>query len=44
MHVFLRRSHKNTNNVFRLLNPVYDVDTDTYIVKVSVFSKQDKYE
>jgi len=30
------------NNVFRLVNPVYDVDT--CIVKETVFTKQAKYE
>ena len=30
------------NNVFRLVNPVYDMDT--YIFKVNVFTKQAKYE
>jgi len=30
------------NNVFRLVHPVYDMDT--YIFKVNVFTKQAKYE
>jgi len=30
------------NNVFRLVNPVYDMDT--YIFKANVFTKQAKYE
>jgi len=30
------------NNVFRLVNPVYAMDT--YIFKVNVFTKQAKYE
>jgi len=32
----------NTNTVFRLINPVYD--TDTYLFKVNVFTKQAKSE
>jgi len=31
------RSHTNTNNVFRLVNPVYAMDM--YIFKVTVFKK-----
>jgi len=27
IHVFLGRSHKNTNNVFRLVSPVYNMNT-----------------
>ena len=42
IHVFLGHSHKNTNTVFRLLNPVYDMTL--YIFKVTVFTKQAKYE
>jgi len=30
------------NNVFRLVNPVYDIDT--YIFKVNIFTNQAKYE
>jgi len=30
------------SNVFRLVNPAYDMDT--YIFKVNVFTKQAKYE
>jgi len=30
------------NTVFRLVNPVYDMDT--YIVKLNVFTKQAEYE
>jgi len=30
------------NNVFRLVNTVYDMDT--YIFKVNVFTKQAKYD
>jgi len=30
------------NNVFRLMNPVYDMDT--HIFKVNVFTKQANYE
>jgi len=30
------------NNIFRLVNPVYDMDM--YIFKASVFTKQAKYE
>jgi len=41
-HVFLGRSHKKTNTVFRLVNPVYDMDM--YMFKVTVFTKQAKYE
>ena len=40
--MFLGRSRKNTNHVFRLVNPVYDMDV--YIFKVTVFIKQAKYE
>ena len=38
----LWRNHTNMNHVFRLVKPVYD--TDTYIFKVHVFTKQTKYE
>ena len=31
IHVFLWRTYKNTNNVFRLVDPVYDMDT--YLLK-----------
>ena len=41
-HVLLRRSHKNTNNVFRLVYPVYDMDM--HIFKVAVFINRAKYE
>jgi len=37
-----RRSHKKTNTVVRLVNPVYDMDM--YLFKVTVFMKQAKYE
>jgi len=40
--IFLRRSHKNTNNVFRMVNPVYV--TDTYLFNVNVFKQQANYE
>jgi len=33
---------QDMNNVFRLVNPVCDMDT--YIFKASVFTKHDKYE
>jgi len=36
------RSHKNTNTVVCVVNPVYDMDT--YIFKVAVFIKQAQYE
>jgi len=36
------RNHKKMNQVFRLVNPVYDMDT--YIFKVNVFTKQAEYE
>jgi len=36
------RSHKNTNTVFGLINPVYDMDK--YIFMVNVFIKQARYE
>jgi len=43
IHVSLGRSHKNTNNVFLLVNPVYDMDM--YIIfKATVFMKQSKSE
>jgi len=42
IHVFLWYSHINTNTVFRLVNPVYNMDT--YLFKVTVFTKQAKYE
>ena len=35
-------SYKNMNNAFRLVNPIYDMDT--YIFKVNVFTKQAKNE
>jgi len=38
----MRRSITNTNNVFLLVNPVYDIDT--CIFKVIIFAKQFKYE
>jgi len=40
IHAFLGQSHTNTNNAFRLCNPVYDMDT--YTIKVNVFAKQTK--
>jgi len=42
IHVFLGGSHKNTNTVFRLFNPVYDMDMP--IFKIIVFMKQAKSE
>jgi len=42
IHVFLWRSHKIFNTIFRLVNPVYDMDR--YIFKVNVFTKQAKHE
>jgi len=39
--VFLWRSHKNANSVFRLGNPVHGVNT--LIFKVDVFTEQAKY-
>jgi len=42
IHVFLWRNRKNMNNVFRMVNTVYDMDT--YIFKVNVFTKQANYE
>ena len=42
IHVFLGRSHKNRNTVFRLVNP--ELDRSTYICKVNVFIKQAKCE
>jgi len=42
IHVFLWRYHKKMKHLFRLVNPVYDMDT--YIFKVNVFTKQAKYE
>jgi len=41
-HVFLWCSYKNTNNVFRLVNPVHDMHM--YIFKVGVSKQQAKYE
>jgi len=41
-HVFLWRNHKNMNNVFCLIHPVYDMDT--YIFEDNVFTKQAKHE
>jgi len=40
MHVSLGRSHKNKNRVFRLVNPVHDMDM--HIFKVTVFIKYAK--
>jgi len=42
IHVFLGRSHTNMNTVFRLVDPLYDMDM--YIFKVIVFIKQAEYE
>jgi len=42
IHIFLWRNHKHMNSVFRLVNPIYDMDT--CIFKVTVFTKQAKYE
>jgi len=36
IRVFLWRNHKNMNTVFRLVGPVYDMDT--YIFKAHVFT------
>ena len=36
------RNHTNMNNVFRLVNLVYGMDT--YIFKLNVFTKEAKYE
>jgi len=38
MHVVLWRNHKNRNNVFRLVEPVYDMDM--YAFKVTVFTQK----
>ena len=35
--VFPWRSHNNTNRVFRLVHPIYDLNT--YMFKVNVFTK-----
>jgi len=40
--VFLWHSHKDTNNIFRLFNPVYAMNT--CICKLHVCTKQAKYE
>ena len=40
--MFLGRSHKNMNNIFRLVNPA--LDRNMFIFKVTVFMKQAKYE
>jgi len=40
--LFLWRNHTNKNNPFRLVCPIYDMDT--YIFKVGVFTQQAKYE
>ena len=37
IHVFLWRSHRNTNTVFRLVYPAYDMNT--YVFKVLVCSQ-----
>jgi len=42
IHVFLGRSHRNTNTVFRLINAVCDMDL--CIFQVTVFIEQAKYE
>jgi len=42
VRVFLGRSHKHTNNVFRLVSPV--LDKNTYIFKANVFINQAQYE
>jgi len=42
IHVFLWRSYKNTNTVFRRIHPVYNMNTD--IFKAHLFTKQAKYE
>jgi len=38
MHVFSWLRHKNTNNVFRLVLPVYDIDT--YVFNFNLVTKQ----
>jgi len=38
----LMTSHKNMNIIFRLCNPVYDIDTS--IFKVTVIIKQARHE
>jgi len=42
IHVFLGRNHTNTNTVFGLENPVYNMKP--YVFKVTVFIKQAQYE
>jgi len=42
LNAFLWRSYKNTRPVFHLATPV--LDTDTYIFKVHVFTKQAQSE
>ena len=42
IHAYLGRSHKNTNHVFRLVNPV--LDRYMYILKITVFMKRAEYE
>jgi len=36
------RNRKNVNNEFRLVHPVYDMDT--HVFKVDVFTQQAEYE
>jgi len=42
LYVFLWHGHKNENNVFCLVDPVYDIDA--CIVKVTVFTEPAGYE
>jgi len=35
MHVFLWRNHTNMNNIFRVVNPVYNMEI--YIFKVTLY-------
>jgi len=42
IHLFPGRSHTNTNNVFRLVNPVSD--RSMFIFKVTVFMTRAGYE
>jgi len=42
IHVFLGCGYTNTNDVYRLVNPI--LDRNAYIFKVNVSIKQAKYE
>jgi len=42
MHVFLPRRHRHTNRVFRLVYPVYAMNT--YIIKVNAYTKHAESE